>query len=91
MWDYVGDGYVHRLIQGQDANNKVVEYQTGSGNQDEKLESITLEVTEERFPKSTTTYREILTRIKFLAFWFLVYLPLDNSARVPKALFRRAH
>ncbi|GAV08742.1 hypothetical protein RvY_18393 [Ramazzottius varieornatus] len=45
VWDYVGDGYVHRLIQGQDADNKVVEYQAGSGQQDEKLESITLEYT----------------------------------------------
>ena len=44
MWDYVGDGYVHRLIQGHGVD-KVVEYnQGGGGNLDEKMESVTLEV-----------------------------------------------
>ncbi|XP_055327241.1 BRCA1-associated protein-like [Paramacrobiotus metropolitanus] len=42
VWDYFGDGYVHRLIQGQSAD-KMVEMEDGSGNMDEKMESITLE------------------------------------------------
>ncbi|OQV17281.1 BRCA1-associated protein [Hypsibius exemplaris] len=45
VWDYVGDGYVHRLIQGSGAD-KVVEYNhAGAGNIDEKMESVTLEYT----------------------------------------------
>ena len=39
----MGDGYVHRLIQGY-GGDKVVEYQAGAGNMDEKMESVTLEV-----------------------------------------------
>ena len=44
VWDYAGDNYVHRLVQNK-GDGKLVEVDEG-GNvmQDEKLDSITLEV-----------------------------------------------
>lgn len=44
VWDYAGDNYVHRLVQNK-GDGKLVEVDEG-GNlvQEEKLDSITLEV-----------------------------------------------
>ena len=46
VWDYAGDNYVHRLVQNK-GDGKLVEVDEG-GNvvQEEKLDSITLEVTD---------------------------------------------
>ncbi|XP_064619178.1 BRCA1-associated protein-like [Lineus longissimus] len=45
VWDYAGDNYVHRLIQSK-GDGKLVEYNEGGGvDQDEKMDSITLEYT----------------------------------------------
>lgn len=42
VWDYVGDNYVHRLVQNK-ADGKLVAIDSTGGYADEKLESLTLE------------------------------------------------
>lgn len=44
VWDYAGDNYVHRLAQNK-SDGKLVEVDEGGNEiQEEKLDSITLEV-----------------------------------------------
>lgn len=44
VWDYAGDNYVHRLVQNK-ADGKLVQVdERGNVVQDEKLDSLTLEV-----------------------------------------------
>ena len=44
VWDYVGDNYVHRLIQNKSDGKLVQVDESGHPVQDEKLDSLNLEV-----------------------------------------------
>lgn len=44
VWDYVGDNYVHRLIQNKEDGKLVAMDQRGQRVTDEKMDSLTLEV-----------------------------------------------
>lgn len=45
VWDYVGDNYVHRLIQNKEDGKLVEMDERGQHVSDEKMDSLTLEVT----------------------------------------------
>ena len=44
VWDYVGDNYVHRLIQNKEDGKLVEMDERGQRVTDEKMDSLTLEV-----------------------------------------------
>lgn len=44
VWDYVGDNYVHRLVQNKDDGKLVEMDEHGHRVSDEKIDSLTLEV-----------------------------------------------
>ena len=44
VWDYVGDNYVHRLIQNKEDGKLVEMDERGQRASDEKMDSLTLEV-----------------------------------------------
>ena len=44
VWDYVGDNYVHRLIQNKSDGKLVQVDESGNPVHDEKLDSLNLEV-----------------------------------------------
>jgi len=44
VWDYVGDNYVHRLVQNKEDGKLVEMDEHGQRVTDEKIDSLTLEV-----------------------------------------------
>ena len=43
VWDYVGDNYVHRLVQSK-GDGKLVQVGEGNSQHEEKVDSLNLEV-----------------------------------------------
>jgi len=79
VWDYAADNYVHRLIQNK-TDGKLIQLDEGGRvvQQDEKMDSITLEV---------IFLFEIFCKNKFYIFVFKVYVFVNFSTGITESFF----